>query len=257
MTIQGRSPIQHVARSVLDVDSMSTRWRWSCVLAAGCGSSTGVLFDAWDTPDAASSAGDDAHSVADVDGDPVIDAGATAASDAGPGTALPQCDGCQPIEPPADDWSAEIPEGDTACPRAESIVQAHDDGQPELLCVRGASTAQWHSEEMTVFLSGPERADGGGSPVAWLSYFAHGAGTYEVGGDELPCDSTECDDPFAAIALRNVGDFPFTGVRGSGTLIIESDVHLDTFITVGSVDVLFEDDTRLLADFVAPLTMTE
>lgn len=171
-------------------------------------------------------------------------------------------DGCQLAGPAADSgnlWPNEV-SGPTACDDAAPLVPEHT-GTP--LHVRSASVGQTHCAEILVsFYEGEQWCNFNSDElVATLYFVGNGAGTYEATGDDLTCERgpngevigpPPGQDPYGIEANRDQAT-----TRGTGLVEITSDAGLDTQWTVGTVDVEFDDGTRLLADFTAPLCVTE
>lgn len=170
--------------------------------------------------------------------------------------------GCQVVNPPAETgglWPEQV-DGPTACDRTQPLVS---ENTGDILFVRGAAVGQSHCSEIYVTFYDEDAwcGFGGGNAVASLYFIGNGAGTYTATQDELTCERgpngevigpPPGQDPYGIQADRTQAT-----AHGTGEVAITSDAGLDTEWTVGTVDVMFDDGTRLLADFAAPLCMTE
>jgi hypothetical protein len=160
---------------------------------------------------------------------------------------------------PSDQLFPDPIDGPTACPRDTPLID-QGEGPWTLLDVRDSQAGQSHCAEIGISF-GPA-ADfcglGSAGEVARVYFIANGPGTYSFVDDELTCLRDENGVPigpppgqpaFAAGAWRGE-------LIGTGVMQIE-DSYLDNNWTRGSIDVVFPDRTRLLADFLGPLCSTE
>lgn len=156
-------------------------------------------------------------------------------------------------------------DGPTACPRQEALAD-HAGGPWTLLDVRSASVFLTHCGELAMGFAGQP----GDGEVATLYFFDNGPSAYEVGDEPLSCvrdgvgpDEPPADQPpFAALSWRgsyqeDLHPTEEPALYGAGVIVVDDLLAGDGGRTTGSVDVVFPDGTRLLADFSAPLWALE
>ena len=154
------------------------------------------------------------------------------------------------VEDKDEGWPDET-DDHTVCRRDGGLVAANDGA--DLLEANSVALSQAHCGGIWLTFRTGEGWCYSGDVVATVHLIANGKGTYETGEGEVGCKSGDAPTPgsFALSASRG------NDVKGSGVIRMDSDVKLDLPFTRGAADLRFDDGTRLLVDFAAPLCMSE